>query len=462
MRMMRQVLLLTSVAAVVACQPGCVFFQKEYIPGVDPEARSFVFVHKVRGNTLILREGNSVTLDALAIVGMSEYQRDWLARALKGMAPYPSPALRKGKAYPGPGLLVRNSAEPKEVLLSVPYVPLMSICSLRIRLFPIHIEVPPTHVDVVEYVLKAGLAKLDPKAIPDPTRRERYLKAEDSARTLGLGVWASLGEQLLDAVAFANTGEVERLLNVGAQTEYVGQAFPAQAKAEPPSLHLRHLLLSSLRVERSYRYQGRTPLMVAVQGWGPEIVRILLRHGADVNMAVGDAKRASARPYRALHCAAQVYRQDPDKRLGMLKMLVEAGADVRAADADHRLIGIAMFSSGQWDVIDYLHSRGASIEAFDPKKNGPHLLARAVAVGNVSDMARLIEFGADVNGLSQVGDYPLSVAARAGHLEAAKLLLDAGADPNRKDSKGRTPLQYAKSRRKNTSMIALLTQRGAK
>lgn len=459
--MMRQVLLLTSVAAVAACQSGCVFFQKEYFPGVDPEARSFVFVHKVRGNTLILREGNSVTLAPLSMVGMSEFQRDRLAMTLKGMAPYHKPIPRKGGAYPEPGLLVRNSMEPKEVLLSIPYVPLMRICSLRIRLFPIRIKVPPAHIDVIEYVLKAGMAKLDPKAIPDPTRHERYLKAEDSARTLGLGVWGSLGEQLLEAVAFGNTGEVERLLNVGASTDYVGQACPVQANAEPPSLHLRHPLLGSLWWARSYRHQGRTPLMVAARGWQREIARILLRHGADVNMPVRDAKRPSAPPIRALHCAAQVYCFDPDKRLGMLKMLVEAGADVRAADADRRLIGITMFSTGQWDVIGYLHSTGASIEVFDPKKHGPDLLACAAPMGKVSDMARLIEFGADVNGLSQFG-YPLSMAARAGHLEAVKLLLDAGADPNRKDSKGRTPLQYAKSRRKNTSMIALLTQRGAK
>lgn len=448
MRMTWQVSLLTSVAVAAVCQPGCLFFQKEYVPGVDPEAGSFDYVYKVRGNTLILYEGESVTLEPLIVAPMSEYQRDRLATTLKQMASYPYPPPKASKA--SRGLLVRNFGESRQVLLSVPYAPLMHICGLRISLLPIRIPVPPTHVDVVEHLLKGGMAKLDPKAVPDPARLECYSKAENSAKTLGLGVWASPGEQLLEAVRVGNVGEVERLLKLGAPTDYVGKKFPPQTDAErssqPYPFHRPPLNLPWRA--RNYRHEGQTPLMVAVQWWRRDIARILLRHGA--------------RPVTALHHAAQFPFHDQAKRMEMLKMLVEAGADVRAADAEHRLINVPMFSNGQWETIDYLHSRGASIEAFEPVKHGSHLLVDAAVRGNVPNAERLIEFRADVNGLSQRGVYPLSAAARAGYLAIAKLLLDAGADPNRKDRQGKTPLQHARSRKNNTLMIALLTKHGAK
>ena len=457
MREIRRVLLATTIAALAICQAGCiVFFRKEEVPGVDPEARSFAFVDQVRGKTLILHDGGSVTLAPLAAAGMSAYQCDRLARTLKGMAPYPDPAPREGKAYQG--LLVRKSVEPEEVLLSVPYVDRIHFCGLRaINLFPIRIKVPTTHADVVELVLRAGTAKLDPEAVPDPDRRGRYVEAERSAKALGLGVWASPGEQLLEAVEVGDAAEVERLLQAGAPADYVGREFPKSDAVPwltgPPFVRLWST--------GGYRHQGETPLMVAIKWQRPEVARTLLRHGADVNLAVRDAERPWTKPVRALHYAAHVDLPRPDGRLPMLKMLVEAGADVPTADAEGRLIVFPMFYGGEWDVIDYLRSKGASTEAFDGRKHGSHLLAGAAAAGNVSDMKRLIEFGADVNGLSQLGQYPLSVAAGAGHVEAARLLLQAGADPNRKDAKGRTPLKHARRRRKNESMVALLRQYGA-
>jgi hypothetical protein len=456
---MTKLILPAFLAATTLSQPGCIrLFAKEYVPGLDAEARSFAYVEQARGKVLTLRGGDTVTLDALSVEGMTQHQERRLGSALTEMAPYPHGGPQQGQAYPG--MLIRNFMEPSEVVLSVPYADFMlNCCGLRpIDLFPIRVPVPPTRVDVVELVLEAGLAKLDRQAVTDPDKRQRYLKAEDFARTLGLGVWASPGEQLLEAVAAGDVAEVERLLGVGAPLNYVGQPSP-----DPPRVE-RHRpyspSLSPFRWARAYTHEGQTPLMVAAQFGQVDILRILLRHGADANFAVRNPKRPADPAYKVLHCVAGDYDRGPGVRLAMLKALVEAGADVRAADADRRLIHFG--HNSQWEVIDFLRAQGASIDTFDPKKHGPRLLAAAAAVGNLVDATRLVGFGADVNGLTDLGEYPLSVAADTGWVEVAKVLLNAGADPSRKDSKGRTPMDHARSNANNSRMIELLAKHGAR
>jgi len=435
---MTRLTLLGSLVAAACSQAGCVFFQKELVPGLDPEAASFAYVTGTHGKTLTLRGGGSVTLDALSLEGMSEYQRQRLTYTLKQ---WTDPDRGSGGARRG--LLIRDFAGPIEVLLSVPYRPLRMICGLRpISLLPIRVEVPPTRVDLVEYVLKTGMARLDQAAVADPARRGQYLKAQDAARTNTFGVWAPPGEQLLEAVEFGNVKEVARLIKAGVDVEYVGRRFPPRTAPQPD-----FALARSLGWPRTYRYTGQTPLRLAVERWHFEIVRILLRHGANPNRG-------------ALGSAAHAYIQGSGKRLKMLTILVAGGADVAAADAKARLIDAGMFSRGDWAVIDYLRSRGAVIAA--NTLHGPRLLADAAAVGDVSSVTRLIAFGADPNRLTQLGVYPLNIAARTGRLKIATLLLDAGADPSRKDTQGRTPLDRAKSGKANAKMIALLKSRGAK
>ena len=440
MRMILKVLLL---AVAAGSQPGCYFFQEEYYPGLDPEVKSLVFVDKADANTLILNDGGSVTLATLDVEGMCDFHRGMLAKALGQLAPCPA-AADDGKAHPG--LLVGCYNDPKEVQLSVPYENWRRYNRFGLSMFPIRIPVPPTRVDLVECILKAGLARLNPKATMNPDRAERYANAEAFAKTIGWGVWAPPGEQLLQAVRAGNTGEVKRLLQVGAPVGHVGKAPLDQTNVEKPGLpHTQRL---NYILWRNRGLPGHTPMSLAVQFGRLEIIQILLRNRAD--------------PTGALLMAAQGSSNGSVKRLDMIKTLVDAGADVRAADARQRLIVLSMFNNGQGDLIDYLHARGASIEAFDPKEDGPDLLARVVTwSGPTHDVERLIGFGADVNGLNDSGVYPLSMAVEAARPAIAKLLLHAGADPNRKDKKGKTPLRYAERSRQKTAMLKLLKQHGA-
>lgn len=85
-------------------------------------------------------------------------------------------------------------------------------------------------------------------------------------------------------------------------------------------------------------------------------------------------------------------------------------------------------------------------------------LFRAVERGELSEVYRLIDDGADVNARSKTqgvistvmfrvpyaaGSTPLHAAALLGHFDIAEALLKNNADPNLRNSDGHTPLDYA-------------------
>lgn len=80
----------------------------------------------------------------------------------------------------------------------------------------------------------------------------------------------------------------------------------------------------------------------------------------------------------------------------------------------------------------------------------------AVSKGDVEIVKKFIEYGADVNQISEDMS-PLMVAARYNKIEIMKLLLASGARPNEKNEKGYTALKYAQLSNA-TEAIALLKE----
>lgn len=69
-------------------------------------------------------------------------------------------------------------------------------------------------------------------------------------------------------------------------------------------------------------------------------------------------------------------------------------------------------------------------------------LSVAISKGDIETVKKFVEYGADVNELSN-GMTPLMIAARYNRVEIIKLLLANGAKLNTKDEKGFTALKYA-------------------
>jgi ankyrin repeat protein len=85
----------------------------------------------------------------------------------------------------------------------------------------------------------------------------------------------------------------------------------------------------------------------------------------------------------------------------------------------------------------------------------------AIYTGNLSELKRLVESGADVNALTKDADLPLSSAAFHGRLEHVRFLLQKGAVATGRNRDGGTPLHVA-ALMGRFEIAKLLLSKGAK
>lgn len=81
-------------------------------------------------------------------------------------------------------------------------------------------------------------------------------------------------------------------------------------------------------------------------------------------------------------------------------------------------------------------------------------LAAAIMKGDTEAVKKFIEYGADVNELSN-GATPLMIAARFNKADIIRILLSSGAEKNAKDFKGFTAYDHAKAAKSTEAMDAL-------
>jgi ankyrin repeat protein len=160
--------------------------------------------------------------------------------------------------------------------------------------------------------------------------------------------------------------------------------------------------------------QGESPLMAAAARGNLDIVKNLVEHGADVNMAVPVG-------------------------------LTYTNALARG--------------TGNLRVMMYLIERGASIEGTDQVEP---LLLEVTRSSSVLVARYLLLKGANVNGTGPSGGTPLMNAVTCcqngrGSMEMTRLLIEWGADVNRRDTEGQTALGKAT----DPHIVRYLVERGA-
>lgn len=203
---------------------------------------------------------------------------------------------------------------------------------------------------------------------------------------------------------------------------------------------------------------GLTALMKAVSD--VEKIRLLLKRGAKVNGVSGAGNTA-------LIIACFEFGAAP-----VVRELLKAGGDVRAANKRGANALMAAAEAGDVDVLRLLLDHGADPNSkATPRKSGGDITAlmTAAQLGHLEFVRTLLDRGADVN-LQTAHGNAVHFAAFTQRQDVLRLLLDHRADvnvrgqrvqSNRKDT-GLTPLIYAAHHERNDpTMVQWLIERGA-
>jgi ankyrin repeat protein len=209
---------------------------------------------------------------------------------------------------------------------------------------------------------------------------------------------------------------------------------PGEARATP--LHYAaffnmHDIATFLIVEHSQDVNARgfeeeeTPLHVSSRLGHVEIARVLLSHGADIE--VRNNKYYSPLEHVALN-----------GHVGLAHVLLEHDADANAQDKERCTPLYWASKMGQLAVAQVLLCHGADVTA--QRKDNLTPLHRA----KDEEVARLLlEHGADPNALDIQNRTPLHVVSNLGRVGPAHVLLEHGVDANARDANNATPLHLA-------------------
>jgi ankyrin repeat protein len=249
---------------------------------------------------------------------------------------------------------------------------------------------------------------------------------------------------------------------------------------------------------RVEKHRGATALRMVVESMvqgrsraGLQVVRLLLAHHADPNLAGKDdlgkqtgapiniaidaglsdvadilrkagAKRSASKPVNSL--AQAVYVGDIDT----VRSLIKKRVDLNARDEDgstplliavtRRYSDIARLLLASGAKPDIASRYGAGSDAFE----GGTPLSEASGSGDIATMKLLLKAGANPNHGTSLY-MPLREAAEKGNIEACRLLLDSGANVKAGEKTGDSALYKAVGARSSTQgrLVRLLIARGA-
>ena len=185
---------------------------------------------------------------------------------------------------------------------------------------------------------------------------------------------------------------------------------------------------------------GVTLLHVAALEGDYDLVKALVEKGADLD------KASTRRGNTPLHAAASTAELMGGSNI--VRFLIRHGADVQKCNHQgetplHTALQTAMPSSGNiTTLLSYIDDINT------PTGEGGTALLLAVKGGAGWEIVqKLLEKGADVNARHrQSGETALHAAAAQGFLWGVEELLKRGADPQLRDASGRTALSYARAR----------------
>jgi serine/threonine-protein phosphatase 6 regulatory ankyrin repeat subunit B len=293
-----------------------------------------------------------------------------------------------------------------------------------------------------------------------------------------------MGTPLFLACQFGHADIARFLLNEGALINEgmdEDDATPLLVAAQEGHADVVKVLIDSGADVHKATTAGMAPLYEACFNNDAEIVDVLFEAGAGKDIPekilhemvlslCHDGKVDMARSFLTRnHVDLNVVFDDQDGitmlcidiqegHLGIVRLLIELGADVNLARADAGATPLYIASMyGHTDIVNALLDAGASVHK-RRTDSGSTPLFIASQLNHLAIVRLLVDAGADVNArLSKNGASPITVASQHGHTEVVRHLVSAGANVNMLSSEPMcaTPL-YLACQRGHLDVVRLL------
>src|SRR6266702_3108630 len=238
----------------------------------------------------------------------------------------------------------------------------------------------------------------------------------------------------------------------------------SQDKSQEDGAHIARLLLEcGVDVNAQPKHKW-TPLHFASYHWKPDIVQLLLDHGAAANAETDNGENP-------LHKVSQGKYETQEHGIRVAQLLLERGIDVNAQRKDKWTPLHIASRNGKPGIVRLLLDHGANANA--ESENGENPLHKVCSNSqdrshdNGVHVARLLlEQGVDVNAQPKHKWTPLHFASYYGKPDIIQLLLDHGANANTESENGENPLHkvcgnsQSKSQEDGVRVARLLLERG--
>lgn len=178
-----------------------------------------------------------------------------------------------------------------------------------------------------------------------------------------------------------------------------------------------------------------------------ELTRVFLSAKASIRCVTS----SGARP---IHLACIAGNTD------IVDLLIKEGAILNMADTNGFYPLHLAVKEGHYNVVELLIKSGASLNRQIFRNSNESALHLAIQRSNHMMASLLIDKGADVNIKSKGEDTPLHYAAKRGLVRTAQYLLVHNADVNVQNNEGVTPLMCA-IRKTNPTLVSLLLENGS-
>ncbi len=285
------------------------------------------------------------------------------------------------------------------------------------------------------------------------------------AHTTHDALWHAVAEGSYEEIAqyIANGASLheevaKNIANGECIAEYTTQSILHRAVQRGDIEIVKLLLKHGADVHVKAAKTGWSPLHEAASSGSTELAALLLEHGADINAINEPQEPGDHIPEEPpLHVAA---RKD---HLPMVQFLVERGANINQLRQAPNVISVLhnALETHNKEMIQYLLEHGANIKN---KGVRPILMEACVYEVSTEILDLLIKYNADVNEQDEIGLTPLMVAAFTENECHVQYLLEHHADVQLIDEIGYTALHLAIQNindQGNITIAKLLLESGA-